>query len=675
KTYILTNNQPQASKYSWRLSSGGKMDTSGFTASVNWTTIGNHSIIVKYTGVCAGNDSVQLLKVNVTDAPLNGTFTNMLPEDKNFNLSLPVTFSWLPIEEAINYDLYIWKEAASKPVSPTVANINGINYIINNNTIEYEQVYSWQLAAKKACFTLASPVQTFKLRYLPDLVVNNIQAPASGFSGQSISVQWETKNIGKGGTLNQGWVDAVYLSKDAILEPATDYLLGTVPNPSELGVANSYVQMASFILPKGIDGAFYVFVVTNQYDQLIELNKTNNTLISSTTTTIKLTPPPDLKVTSIIPPNVAFSGQNVNVTWRVDNAGTGSTQASYWIDRLYLSKDSSLNFGSDYNLGSFARESALNVGENYSKTQEVKIPEGIFGTYYLFVITDFDDRVYEHAGDRNNTSRSDSISIRLTPPIDLVVTQMVSPGTASNNEKIAVQWRVENQGGSSTDGRTWSDRVYLSKATTFKIDSALLVSEIRRYSSLNPEDGYNEQQEIKIPSDINGVYYLYVVADAGKEVYEYTYEDNNIRRSDQSISIQSPDLIVSDINAPSADSSGKLMQLKWVVKNDAAGTLFSASITDKVFLSTDATFNLNNSIELKQLLHSTGELLPADTINREALVRLPEGITGDYYIYVHTDFTNSVYEAGKEDNNRKRSVSAIKISLSPWADLQASDIQ
>jgi hypothetical protein len=182
KTYTLSNPESGSDKYVWLLSGGGTLTANGTSASVNWTDAGEHTITVKYTGICAGDDSVKLLAVDVVNTPLTGTFERMLPEDGNPNLSLPLAFSWLPINGANSYDLYIWPENGTRPTTPTVANISGINHSINNsNLLQYEKTYKWQLVAKKACYTLESPVQTFKLRNLPDLVVTQVKVPPTAF--------------------------------------------------------------------------------------------------------------------------------------------------------------------------------------------------------------------------------------------------------------------------------------------------------------------------------------------------------------------------------------------------------------------------------------------------------------------------------------------------------------
>lgn len=52
-------------------------------------------------------------------------------------------------------------------------------------------------------------------------------------------------------------------------------------------------------------------------------------------------------------------------------------------------------------------------------------------------------------GENNNVGRSDTIEVILTPPPDLVVTEMNIPDTMHNNEDVYMNYVIENQGGST----------------------------------------------------------------------------------------------------------------------------------------------------------------------------------------------------------------------------------
>ncbi len=663
----------QDAEFTWSVSGGGTVTGTGNTATVTWTSTGNHTLTVSYAGNCGPAGPARTLTVNVTDVPLTGTIANMLPADGSTNVSLPLALSWLPVNGAVTYDLYIWPDTLPRPQTPRVSDLRQINYTVTSG-LEYEKLYKWQVVAKKACFGLESPVQQFKLRYLPDLVVSALQIPANGFSGQSFSVNWTVRNAGQGNTTNQQWYDAVYLSKDAQLDPDADAYLGSRENPSALEPSRTYTQSASFALPQGIADTYYVIVVTNAFNNLVELNGTNNKTASSGTSAIRLTPPPDLQVTSIVRPGNAFSGQTIDLTWTVKNEGTGSTIATAWNDQLFLSKEATFNGAEAVLLRTTSRNAALAAGASYTQTQPVRLPEGITGTYYVYVRTDAYSQVFEHVFENNNTTRSEAINVTLTPPIDLAVTAITLPPQASPGETAAVTWTVENQGGSSTEGKAWEDRLYLSQSATFNAETATLLGRANRSAALEPGERYTGTQNITVPAKITGNYYLFVQTDAGNTLFEYTNENNNVGRSTAPLAVVAPDLVVASVAVLNGDQSGNEANVQWVVRNAGTGTLYNTRLTDRVVISTSATYSATAGTELAKVTYESGSLAAAGEIPKSALVKIPNGIAGTYYVHVVTDFANLAYEGAGENNNAKASA-ALRVTLAPWADLQVSNIR
>ncbi|WP_162915611.1 CARDB domain-containing protein [Paraflavitalea soli] len=660
--------------YTWSVDAGARIEFQGTLATVTWLTPGTHTVSVSYKGNCGGEGPVRTLTVEVIDKPLTGAITKMLPADGNMNVSFPLTFSWFPVEQAIGYDIYVWPENGVRPDNPLIQDVTDISYTLYyNGELEYGKHYQWQIVAKGECGILNSPVQLFGLRVLPDLTVRNIQVPPGGFSGQPLTVKWEVKNIGSGATADRQWLDKVYLSLDQVLDDR-DLEVAYAQNTSELGAGSSYSNTATFTLPNGINNKYYIFIEANAFHAFPESNETNNTGISASTTNIQLTPPPDLQVTQVTPPNNAFSGQPVEILWTVKNAGTGKVTGKVWWDNIYLSKEPVLNLVDAIRLGIYREANDLNDGASYTKTATVKIPDTVFGNYYVFVVTDESDRVYEHAAENNNTGRSEVVNIILTPPVDLVVPKVEIPATAVSGEKVSISWRVENGGGSTTGGNYWRDDVFLSPTKTFNDKTAIALGTATSRMALAPGEGYNTFIEFVLPAKITGDYYVIVQADATKRIYEYTSDDNNTGSSVQPLHITAADLVVGAITAPATGTSGNTMALAWTLKNNGNGALKNTKITDRILLSASATWNEANSKVLKEVVYQTGVVAAGDDTLQHATVLLPDGMAGNYYIYVQTDYKDTVYETGG-DNNIRRSTAPVAITLGPWADLQVSQVK
>ncbi len=659
--------------YNWSVDAGGTIEAQGTVATVTWQTVGTHTVSVSYKGNCGPEGPARTLAVEVIDNPLMGAITKMLPADGNMNVSFPLTFSWFPVEKAIGYDIYVWPENETRPDMPMVQDVTNISHTIYyNGDLEYGKHYKWQVVAKGECGLLNSPVQLFGLRFLPDLIVRNIQVPPGGFSGQPITVKWEVKNIGTGATPPRQWLDRVYLSLDQVLDDR-DLEVGYAQNPSELGSGSSYSNTATFTLPNGINNKYYIFIETNAFNALAESNETNNTGISGSTINIQLTPPPDLQVSQVTPPNNAFSGQPVEIKWTVTNAGTGKVIGGFWHDVIYLTKEEVLNKANAIRLGIFHEKQDINDGASYTKTVSVKIPDTVFGNYYVFVVTDELDRVYEHAAENNNTGRSELVNIILTPPVDLVVPKVDVPAEAVSGEKVAISWRIENGGGSTTGSTHWQDSIFLSPTKTFNDKTAIRLGTTGNRLPLEAGEGYNTFIDLELPAKITGDYYVIVKADATKRIYEYTFEDNNTGSSAQPLHIGTPDLVIVSVTAPAAGISGNTIALEWTLKNIGNGALKNTKLTDRVLLSTSATWNEANSKVLKEVVYQTGTVAAGEDTLQHTTLLLPDGLAGNYYVYVQTDYKDTVYETGG-DNNIHRSSGPVAITLGPWADLQVSKV-
>src|SRR5690606_14518926 len=114
-------------------------------------------------------------------------------------------------------------------------------------------------------------------------------------------------NDGATGTPNDNWTDRVYLSLDGTFDPSEDILLGSVLHRDRLEPGQGYDVSTSFRIPDGISGEYTLFVVSDQSNQVFELDNDNNIASPVSTIDIALTPP-DLVVTQVDAPAIAAAG-------------------------------------------------------------------------------------------------------------------------------------------------------------------------------------------------------------------------------------------------------------------------------------------------------------------------------------------------------------------------------
>ncbi len=345
--------------YEWSISEGGVLTPNADSVTVQWQTAGQHTLSVKaYSSCDAVRSTVSAVVVTVQAVVIPGAVSNMLPANGSVGLQLPLTLSWIPGSNNISYDVYVWDSAAVQPSTPYAAGLTAVSYTLPNIGFPYNRAYKWRIVSYSGCASTNGPVQTFRLIPLPDLLVSNIQVPATAFSGQPISVTWRVTNIGPGRTtLNQGWQDALFLSFDSMpnftLPPNTNpaawsqidfpvraLLLGTKPNVTALDSGQVYNNTFNFTLPAHYNFPLYVYVITNYApttNSPQEMTLANDTAHAPSPIAVTLSPAPDLRVDSLVTPATTFSGSTINIKYNVRNYGAITLPNNSWTDKVYLS--------------------------------------------------------------------------------------------------------------------------------------------------------------------------------------------------------------------------------------------------------------------------------------------------------------------------------------------------
>ena len=527
---------------------------------------------------------------------------------------------------------------------------------------------------------------------LPDLQVSEVKAPPTASSGQTIQIDWVVKNLGNDGTKTPVWHDDIYLSAIDTLDLSTATFLGRVENFSALNAGEGYSNSATSTLPRGISGTHYIFVRTDIYNREQEVDEGNN-LARSSAVQISLSPYPDLQVTAItVPPTVA-AGDSMTISWTVQNNGTGRTDANEWHDTIFLSENDNLDFNfvrgdkiriNEPVLSIVQHSGALDASASYTASTKIRSPHTLSGIYYIFVYTDIQGggsqpergRVYEYNSETPNWY-SDSLNFVISQAPDLVVTGASAPDSASLGEDITVQWTVENQGTGATIESSWQDRIWLSRSAVFDPDSVVSLSLFTRNGVLARDSSYTLNRSVRIPSSFIGTNYIFVQTDANSAVFEHTFEDNNILRDGQNgvpITIRNPNLVVGEVVPPPAANSGKSFEVSWTVRNIGTGAVFNHSWNDRVYLSRQLVFDPDSVNVLGSITHS-GTLLPDSVYTARRSFTLPNGVSGDYYLFVDTDWSGRVFEPDGETDNRGGSATAMRVDLSPWPDLQVASVQ
>lgn len=469
--------------YQWGITGGGILTPNGDSATVNWQIPGNYTVFVTANSSC---DTVRSIPANLnvlinnTTAPIS--VYNMIPADGTANLALPLTLSWIPGSATKSYDLYIWNADSTQPSTPFASGLTSVSYTLSNKGLAYHQSYKWRIVSRSICGLTYGPIQTFSLIPLPDLVLTQVLAPATAFSGQQISISWTVKNAGPGRTnVNQKWTDAVLLSTDSTPDltvppyvgagvwsqlsfPIKPLLIGSAPNVAALDSGQSYTNTLNFTLPLNYSWPLYVYVITNYSpgpNAPFEVSLANDTAHALAPIQVTLSPAPDLRVDSVLTPASTFSGSAINVLFKVRNYGATTPPNTNWIDNIYISKSPFFDISTAtlltqpkangtffYNApdASFTNTIQLQKDSSYDKLVSVIIPNDIYGTFYIYVYTDAGNTIYEGTLENNNTA-GNLIQVFLTPTPTLTVSSITtSASVASTTQPVTVNWNLLNQG-------------------------------------------------------------------------------------------------------------------------------------------------------------------------------------------------------------------------------------
>jgi len=430
---------------------------------------------------------------------------------------------------------------------------------------------------------------------------------------------------------------------------------------------------------------------------------------------------PELHVTSIAHSDL-IAGQQVTVSWTVQNDGIATTpNGALWHDRVWLSTESRVA-ADDNNpilLGTFDNLSALNPGEYYTQTQTFTLPLELSGTYYLFVLTDAydchtiywgpegvplpyspppyigclshhcsgdcanvaDNRIYEQSeydygeapgGYYNDNFFYTLVNIAVPPLPDLQVSGVIPPDNFFSGTHVAVTAYITNTGDHVTYSDHWADALFIASEPDINSPTAVCLDVKQHSTALGAGQTYQVTLSGQVPVTMYGEAYFFVYTDCYDQVYEHVMNHNNTTMSNAVNIILTPpaDLVPTIVAVSSAVSTAENLTYSFRVNNIGAGSPNVGNWVDKVYLSLNPDVLDDNAILLKTHSHH-GKTVPGAYYTVNETVSLPsEVVSGSYYLYVHTDANNEVFEYLYDDNNLTRS-SVIEVSQ---PDLQVTQI-
>lgn len=463
-----------------------------------------------------------------------------------------------------------------------------------------------------------------------DLVATQIDAPATGYFGRTITVANTVQNQGNAnaGTFEIGF----YLSADPYINSA-DLLIGTRAISALAAGAVSAVNTTLTIPGSVATGSYYLGMWADHLLSIAEPNENNN----AATDAIQVLDPlaPDLIISAVAAPASAVPGDQIFISNTVANQGQSS--AGFFEIGLYLSSDAIID-PSDKFLNSRALNS-LATGTSHTSSTVVTIPSGTApGQYYIGAWADYSGQILE-ANESNNTG-SDVITIDSASP-DLIVAALSVPAAASPGQTITVSNTIFNQG--TARAASFSAGFYLSLDTV--ITSSDLLLDIRSVNSLSAGQSDEAETAVFIPNSVApGAYYLGLWADNFQEILEKS-ENNNKARQALTV-LAKPDLIITIFTTPASASPGQIFTVANTVQNQ--GTAVSGACRLGFYLSTDQTIT---TADVLLGSRNVGALAANASSSENTSLTIPASLVlGNYFIGAWVDDQQSVNEAVETNN-------------------------
>ena len=478
-------------------------------------------------------------------------------------------------------------------------------------------------------------------------------ATVSGTTQLALTVNWTVTNYGAfSANTAGGWLDRVYLSTSPTLD-ATAITLGALAQAGPLDPGDSYSATQTYTLPSCIHGQYYLFVVTDAANQVVEYYPGTDSNVSAAVTVPLVLYTPDLRVTALSCPATGAAGSPLPVTWTVNNAGNAAAAAP-WQDAVYLSPTSTFDAATAQLLGSVTQTATLASGDSYSAGADFPLPTTAKGAYYLIIQVDSATAVLGCAPPGVNIGVSTNVlMVSNTLPAPslpaLQVTTLAAPASAYAGATITVNWQDTNTGsGAMSAPADWNDAIYLSTTTTLTAD-AILLGNLVVHDQLACNASHTASTTVTLPVAAQGTMYLIVVCDSTNQVSHGPGQNNSA--SATTVSVLTPDvnLQVTEIDAANSALAGQTLQVNWQVTNTGSAATLSSAWTDEVLLSRDMTFDPSDT-QLGWLRH-TGALGAGQSYNAGLQVLIPPGLGGPYYLIVVTDWNHEVAETNVFDNN------------------------
>lgn len=492
---------------------------------------------------------------------------------------------------------------------------------------------------------------------LADLQIPSIQVVSNGypvkeiFGGSEVEVIVTIQNKGNAPVVNKRVSNLLYFSnaENHEAQPLTTCKSST--KTLNLAPNESCEERYTVTIPNRYYGDLYFHAYTDRDDNVYELANKENNWGTGNKINVIVTPGADLQPVKIATSQTQVSAnQDITVSYSVENMGPGEPDIKRWTDRIYLCRNQE-NPTDGILLTSVP---VTYSGNEYTKETHVSLGART-GSYYICVVTDASDNVFEYEGENNNILfTSDAITF-VNPDLTVELNKIYND-TILSNEEVSFEWKISNIGTGDLQDARVSSTFYVSDSPNGT--NARYLGTI--YHDLWIAAGSNKLLRGSLtPSygvSLDALQYVFVKTAVENNIQEES-DNNNVSNKIQHWCKFTPkpnnptpdskecDLVITSADVPNELTTSNYITAKWICAN--RGVKNAGLFTTTVYLSDNATWD-NSDIAVADC--QVKDLAAGDSVTLSATFYLKETQNKVKYLIFAAD-SKKVIKENNENNN------------------------
>lgn len=464
------------------------------------------------------------------------------------------------------------------------------------------------------------------------LSMAGLASSSAFYSGKKVTLTVTVMNQGGTDVTDAYVTNRVYISHSEDSDAEDLRLLNTQNSQISLAKDESKNITLTCQIPYEWSGDSWFHVQIDEGESVGELANIANNWGHSDMSYVLLTPGADFMVRTLKVPASITSGLPFNISYTVNNIGPGVPYVNSWTDKVYLSSnpngldDSAKLLGTYKQEGAYKQDGSRNTvysGDDYSVTRTVKAPLITSGNYYLYLVVDAEDEVFEFEGEDNNSA--------ISSPIECVVPELTSELVSISSENLVLNgsslfsWKIRNIGQGDVEDAIVTNAFYASSSDG---GSDYLLSVVTDTISVASGEELLMDGIVNIPNNnrLIGNKSVFMVANSEKTVAEDNYDNNKSNVLDKVIE-PSASLAITKVDYPASITKGQTATVKISLKN-ASNFPISGNATAQVILSTPYKSDDKVTLQVNNPTLQVDGLGVGESKDVEIVVSIPSDFKG-----------------------------------------------